>query len=85
VFVFSCRAELRPAWRLPHNRHLELAVAGSLALLLLTIYVPWLQESFGTVSLTVDELAVVLFLAVLPALVAEGAKVAVRSRTPRIS
>ena len=85
VFVFSCRAELRPAWRLPRNRHLELAVVGSLGVLLTTIYAPALNESFGTVPLSAGELAVVLVLAVLPALVAEGAKYAVRSRTAAIS
>jgi len=85
VFVFSCRAELRPAWRLPRNRHLEAAVLGSLVVLLATVYIPALQAPFGTVSLTTDELAVVLALAVLPALVAEGAKTAVRSRMPRLS
>ena len=85
VFVFSCRSELRPAWRLPRNRHLEAAVLGSLGLLLATVYVPALHAPFGTVSLTPDELAVVLLLAVIPALVAEGAKAAVLSRTPRLS
>ncbi|HEX4746571.1 MAG TPA: cation-transporting P-type ATPase [Gaiellaceae bacterium] len=85
VFVFSCRAELRPAWRLPRNHHLELAVVGSLALLLATIYVPVLQPPFGTVALTTGELAIVLLLALVPALVAESAKAAVRSRTPRLS
>jgi Ca2+-transporting ATPase len=81
VFVFSCRAELRPAWRLPRNRHLEAAVLGSLALLLATVYVPVLREPFGTVALTTTEFAVVLALAVVPALVAEATKAAVRSRT----
>jgi Ca2+-transporting ATPase len=85
VFVFSCRAELRPAWRLPRNRHLELAVVGSLALLLATIYVPALHSAFGTVSLTMEELAVVLAFAVVPAVVAEGAKLAVRTLVPRVS
>jgi Ca2+-transporting ATPase len=85
IFVFSCRAELRPAWRLPRNRHLELAVVGSLALLLATVYAPALHAPFGTVSLAVEELAVVVALATVPALVAEGAKVAVRSRAPRLS
>lgn len=85
VFVFSCRAELRPAWRLPRNRHLELAVVGSLAVLLATIYVPALHAPFGTVPLTLEELAVVLAFAVVPALVSEAAKAAVRSRVPRIS
>ena len=85
VFVFSCRAELRAAWRLPRNRHLERAVVGSLVLLLATVYVPALNEPFGTVPLTLDELLVVLVLAAVPALVAEGAKAAVRSRTASVS
>jgi Ca2+-transporting ATPase len=84
VFVFSCRAELQPAWRLPRNPHLEIAVLGSLALLLATLYVPVLHAPFGTVSLTARELVLVLVLAVAPALVAEGAKVAVRSRTASV-
>jgi Ca2+-transporting ATPase len=85
VFVFSCRAELRPAWRLPRNQHLELAVVASLALLLATVYVPFLHEPFGTVSLALEEAVVVLALALVPALAAEGTKVVVRSRMPRLS
>jgi Ca2+-transporting ATPase len=80
VFVFSCRAELRPAWRLPRNRHLEAAVLGSFAFLVATIYVPALHEPFGTVSLTIDELPVVLALALVPAIGAETLKAVVRRR-----
>jgi Ca2+-transporting ATPase len=78
VFVFSCRAELRPAWRLPRNVHLEAAVLGSLAFLLATVYVTALHDVFGTVSLAWEELAVVAWLALLPALLAESVKAAVR-------
>jgi Ca2+-transporting ATPase len=85
VFVFSCRAELRPAWRLPRNRHLEAAVLGSLAFLAATVYVPALQDPFGTVPLSLDELAVVLPLAFFPAIGAETLKAAVRGRVARIS
>jgi P-type Ca2+ transporter type 2C len=80
VFVFSCRAELAPAWRLPRNRHLEAAVAASLVFLLATLYVPALHEPFGTVALGLDELAIVLGLAVLPAFAAETWKAVVRRR-----
>jgi len=80
VFVFSCRAELHPAWRLPRNHHLEVAVAGSLMFLLATIYVPGLHDPFGTVSLTSEELGIVLALALLPALVSESLKAVVRRR-----
>jgi Ca2+-transporting ATPase len=85
LFVFSCRAELYPAWRLPRNRHLEAAVVGSLAFLLATIYVPALHDPFGTVSLTLGELGIVLSLSLLPALASESLKAAVRSQAPRLS
>jgi Ca2+-transporting ATPase len=85
AFVFSCRAELLPAWRLPRNHHLELAVLVSLAFLALTIYLPVLHEPFGTVSLSLAELAVVLPLALVPGIGAELAKAAVRGRVARIS
>jgi Ca2+-transporting ATPase len=85
VFVFSCRAELRPAWRLPRNRHLEAAVLGSFAFLAATVYVPAFHEPFGTVSLSLDELAVVVPLAVVPAIAAEAIKAVVRGRAARIS
>ncbi|HXG77175.1 MAG TPA: HAD-IC family P-type ATPase, partial [Gaiellaceae bacterium] len=92
VFVFSCRAEREAAWRLPRNPHLELAVAASLAVLVATLYVPALGGPFGTVPLGLRELAVVLPLAVLPALVAELWKAVARAdrgaglrREPRLS
>jgi Ca2+-transporting ATPase len=84
LFVFSCRAEVRAAWRLPRNRHLELAVVGSFALLLATIYVPALHAPFGTVPLGLGELLVVAVFAALPALVAEGTKAVLRSRVPSL-
>jgi hypothetical protein len=59
-------------------------LADSLALLVATVYVPSLQAPFGTVALTLEELAVVACLAIVPALVAEGAKVAVRGRVASI-
>jgi len=85
VFVFSCRAELQPAWRLPRNSQLELAVLASLAFLLVTIYLPAFHEPFGTVSLTAGELVLVLVLAFAPAAAAELTKAAVRSRAARLS
>jgi len=80
LFVFSCRAELHPAWGLPRNRHLEAAVLGSLAFLLATIYVPALHDPFGTVSLASGELGIVLALALLPVLASESLKAVVRRR-----
>jgi Ca2+-transporting ATPase len=80
VFVFSCRAELHPPWRLPRNRHLDAAVLGSLAFLAATIYVPAFNEPFGTVALTGVELGVVAVLALFPAIVAETWKAMGRRR-----
>ena len=80
VFVFSCRAESLPAWRLPRNRHLEAAVLGSLGFLVLTLYLPALQGAFDTVSPSLEEAAVVVLLAIVPALAAEAWKAVARLR-----
>jgi Ca2+-transporting ATPase len=85
VFVFSCRAESLPAWRLPRNGFLEIAVLGSLVFLAATLYVPALQEPFGTVAPTLDELAVIVPLAILPAVAAETWKAIVRLRGGRVA
>ena len=80
VFVFSCRAETLPPWRLPRNRHLEVAVLGSLGFLVLTLYLPALQDVFDTVSPSLQEAAVVVSLAIVPALAAEAWKTVARRR-----
>jgi Ca2+-transporting ATPase len=74
AFVFSCRSELLPSWRLRPNRPLWGAVAGSLALVLALVYVPVLHGPFDTVSLTAPEIALVGGLAIVPAVVAECLK-----------
>jgi Ca2+-transporting ATPase len=53
VFVFECRSESRHPWRLPlaRNPWLPLAALSSLALFLLTVYVPALRPIFATVPL----------------------------------
>jgi len=60
-------------------------VVGSLAFLAATLYVPALQEPFGTVAPSLDELAVILPLAILPAVVAEAWKTIVRVRGGRVA
>ena len=79
ALVFSCRSVRLPSWRLPPNRHLHRAVAFSLAVVAALVYLPPLQESMGTVSLTPGEVALVVALAVAPAVLTEVAK-AVRRR-----
>jgi Ca2+-transporting ATPase len=79
ALVFSCRSVRLPSWQLPPNRHLHLAVAFSLAVVVALVYVPFLQEPMGTVALTLREVALVVGLAFAPALLTEVAK-AVRRR-----
>ena len=82
VFVFSCRSDLLPSWRLVANRPLWLAVAVSFGLVAAALYVPGLHEPLGTVALDAWEAALVLLLAVAPAIAAEAAKWRVRAWTP---
>jgi Ca2+-transporting ATPase len=79
ALVFSCRSINLPSWRLPPNRHLHVAVAFSLAVVVALVYVPFLQAPMGTVALSLDETILVVGLAVVPALLTELAK-AVRRR-----
>ena len=60
LVVFAVRSPLEAAWRSPRNGYLLAAVAASVLLLALTIYLPGLQDPFGTVALEIRELAVVL-------------------------
>ncbi len=71
VLVFALRSARRAAWRVPGNRWLMWAVAGSVALLVLAVYAGPLHEALGTTSLDLSESAVVLGLALLPALAVE--------------
>ena len=58
VFVFSCRSERLPSWRLPPNRHLHLAVAFSLAVVAALVYrARSCRSRSGTVALTAGEVA----------------------------
>jgi P-type Ca2+ transporter type 2C len=80
LLVFSCRSERAPAWRGPWNPWLVASVLISLLLLLGAVYLPFLHEPLGTVSLGGPGAAVVLGFALLPALAAEIAKTYVRRR-----
>ena len=63
ALVFSCRSVSLPPWRLPPNHHLQLAAAFSLAVIVALVYLPVLQEPFGTAVLSASELALVVMLA----------------------
>ena len=74
ALVFSCRSVLLPSWRLPPNRHLRVAVAFSLAVVVALVYAPFLQEPMGTVALSFREAVLVVGLALVPVVLTEVAK-----------
>jgi Ca2+-transporting ATPase len=74
VLVFSCRSPREAAWRLPRNGYLLASVVASALVVVLAVYVPVLHEPLGTASLDAAEVAVVVLLAFVPAVVAEAGK-----------
>jgi len=74
ALVFSCRSVRLPSWRLPPNRHLHLAVALSLVVVVALVYAPFIQEPMGTVALSLGEAILVVGLALVPAFLTEVAK-----------
>ncbi len=69
LLVWNCRDEHRPVWktRIRKSKTLMLAVAASVLVILMTIYVPIFQSLFGTVPLYSMDWLVILAVAV-PAL-----------------
>jgi Ca2+-transporting ATPase len=63
------------------NKYMQYAVAASLALLLLVVYVPLLQPIFNTTSLGIRDWAAILPLIVLPSVAAELTKWVIRRAT----
>jgi len=74
--AFTARSERYPLLRIGlfSNRAMFYAVASSLALLLVVIYVPFLQSVFNTVPLGLAQWELVLPLLVVPAIAAEVTK-----------
>jgi Ca2+-transporting ATPase len=72
AFVYSIRSSGAPAWRGPPNRALAWSVVGSVLVVTLAIYLPVLNDLFGTAPLAVTELATVLALALAPAVLFEA-------------
>jgi len=81
VRAFTSRSERYPILRigLLGNKWMFYAVVSSLVLLLLTIYIPFLQPIFNTVPLAWEHWRIILPLLFVPAIVAEISK-AVMSR-----
>ncbi|MGZ8272821.1 MAG: cation-translocating P-type ATPase [Burkholderiaceae bacterium] len=60
------------------NRWLNLAIAWELALLTVVVYLPWLQEPFGTFSLTVEDAIIIVLVSATIVPVLESVKWLVR-------
>lgn len=62
VYVFECKSERLPLFRIPlfNNMKLVLAVLLSLSVMLLVVYLPFLQGVFMTSAMTGGQLVVVL-------------------------
>ncbi|MGE5221985.1 MAG: cation-translocating P-type ATPase [Omnitrophica WOR_2 bacterium] len=81
--AFTTRSERYPLLKVGPftNRYMNLAVLSSLILMLAVIYVPFLQPIFNTTSLGFTQWAVILPLALIPAVAAEITKFIYRKRT----
>jgi Ca2+-transporting ATPase len=80
--AYTARSEHFSLWGIGifSNRYMQYAVAASLALLALVIYVPFLQPIFDTVPLGVREWMVMLPLIFVPSIAAEVTKWFLRQR-----
>ena len=78
ALVFAVRSPIESAWSAPRNRHLLGSVVVSVALVFGAVYLPFLHEPLGTVSLRSGELAVVALLAVMPFVCVEAGKALAR-------
>ena len=74
ALVFSLRSPIRPAWEAPRNMYLIGSVVLSAALVLVTMYVPALNEPLETVALGAEELGIVVVLSLAPFLGVEAGK-----------
>jgi Ca2+-transporting ATPase len=69
--AYGYRSDHQPVWHRPFvNKWLNLAIGWEIVLLLLILYVPFLQHAFGTTPFGLTEWLVVIFLAhtILPVL-----------------
>jgi magnesium-transporting ATPase (P-type) len=80
VLVFSCRSQRVPAWRLRANPGLLLASGVSAAIVAVFVYLPAAQSLCETTALGPGQAAMVVTLALVPALLAEAAKRLFRAR-----
>jgi Ca2+-transporting ATPase len=77
LHAISCRSEKVSIYdqeKLPPNKYLTLAIAGSLGLQLLTFTVPWLRNLLGIAPITLFDGAIIGISSILPLLVNEATK-----------
>lgn len=84
--AYTARSERYPLLRIGvlGNRNMNYAVLVSLVLLLAVIYVPFLNEIFDTVPLSLFHWEVILPLLVVPSIAAEVTKVVIARRGPAV-
>jgi Ca2+-transporting ATPase len=78
--AYTTRSERYPLLKLGlfTNKWMQRAVALSVVLILAVIYLPFLQQAFDTVALSVNDWLIILPLIAIPATVAEVSKFFVR-------
>jgi Ca2+-transporting ATPase len=84
--AFSARSELWSLWAIGpfSNRFMVLAAFASLAILLLSLYVPFLQPVFDTKPLALEDWYIVLPLSFVSIVSAEAGKAILRVRRSRV-
>jgi Ca2+-transporting ATPase len=72
----SSRSEHYPILKvgLFSNKWMNLAVATSVIVIFLVVYVPFLNQPFDTIPLTINQWALVLPLALMPSIIGEVSK-----------
>jgi P-type Ca2+ transporter type 2C len=88
LHAFSCRSEHRSIFnkrRLPQNPYLNLAVGGSLALQVLTMFIPGLRGFLGLTSPSLMDAAIIGGSALLPFLANEARKLAQYPSTEEVT
>jgi Ca2+-transporting ATPase len=74
VLVFTFRSEYLPFWRLSANPLLALGCMTSAAMVALLIYLPSAHDVVDTASLSINQLMIIVILALVPGAFAEVAK-----------
>ncbi|MGD8998404.1 MAG: cation-translocating P-type ATPase, partial [Anaerolineae bacterium] len=82
VRAYTARSERASLFRLGvfSNKYMQYAVSLSVVLLLVVVYVPFLQPIFNTVALGAREWLVMLPLLIVPSVAAEVTKAVIRAR-----